>query len=321
MDATTAQQKRPLVVTPEAAKKSKPANDDGTDGNPNPNLDPALSAAIPINALTDQTSTPVDCIKSLSHSYQVKSTQLEKAKHHHEFLSQSFAELKIPQGLQWQTDFHVMHETEEFRQHIKTIQICAEMKIVNALSSHYKELAARLTTEVADIEEKLSQLQTNTEMTKNIQEAKHQQQTLANKLQIKRTNKLKRNITHIERTETYMRVPPSQPKLNRRPPRLNQQPRNYPLIQRPPYQPPNLPTGPTSYQLPPNQPPTRPNQPLTRPNQPPTRINHPPDNVNHNTAIEGNMPVLVDLIKQLIHQALSSYHPPNYPPASNNYYR
>ena len=61
---------------------------------------------------------------------------------HH--IEESLKQFKIPKGLQINKEYQVMEETENFRIHIREIQLNTEMEIVNAILDHYRPVFRRL---------------------------------------------------------------------------------------------------------------------------------------------------------------------------------
>ena len=127
---------------------------DGTIGNPNhnPNHDPSTDV-IPRSAsldcvIIDEPEVVTTNIDELLKEYKVNQSKLVKVEHHIKHLEESLKQLKIPRGLQINQECQVIDETEDFRIHIREIQLNAEIEIVNVILDHYRPIFKKLWTRI-----------------------------------------------------------------------------------------------------------------------------------------------------------------------------
>ena len=136
------------------------------------------------------------------HLYKINQSKLVKVEHHIHFLEDSIKEFKIPKGLQINKEYPAIDEIEDFRAHIREIQLNAEMEIVNAILNHYKQLFKTLCSKNIKRLEELTTTTSN--IGKKTQEIDKPIKQMKNKPQEKRTNKLNNIKTHIQIGKTYV---------------------------------------------------------------------------------------------------------------------
>ena len=62
-------------------------------------------------------------INKLLESYRINQSKTVKVEHHLIFLKESKKEHKIPKGLQWNKEYQVIDETQDFRTQVIQIQL------------------------------------------------------------------------------------------------------------------------------------------------------------------------------------------------------
>ena len=123
--------------------------------------------------------------------YKINISKQTKVEHHITFLEESLKQYKIPKGLQINKEYPVIDETEDFRSHIREIQMNAELETVKAILAHYKSLLTTLTRNINLLSKRLKDLQPTTpDLEKKTEEISKPIETLKNRLQQKRTTKL-----------------------------------------------------------------------------------------------------------------------------------
>ena len=152
--------------------------------------------------------------------YKINQSKTVKVEHHIHFLEDSIKEFKIPKGLQINKEYPVIDETEDFRAHIREIQLNAELEIVNTILTHYHQLFKTLCSKNKILIKKLEDLTTTTpNLGKKTQEIDKPIKLMKSKLQEKRTKKLNNIKTHTQRGENYVtkKKEPKQTRTNQPP--------------------------------------------------------------------------------------------------------
>ena len=115
-----------------------------------------------------------------------------------------------------------MEETEDFRIHIREIQLNAEIDTVNAILDHYRPLFRRLCEKNKLFIKRLEELSPSTpQLPEKIKLTDQPILKLKEDLKQKRTNKITNSQTHIQRGQQYAtkkRQPRKQPKPDYHPP-------------------------------------------------------------------------------------------------------
>jgi len=158
-------------------------------------------------------------INKLLEAYRVNQSKAVKVEHHILFLEQSLKEFKIPKGLNWNKDYQVVDETEDFKAHIREIHMNAEIEIVNAIIDHYKDLYKILCKKSKAFVKKFEDLvPTTPELPEKAQACDKPIKALKEKLEQKRNKKLANIETHVTRGEKYVskKKEPKQQCLNSR---------------------------------------------------------------------------------------------------------
>jgi len=197
-----------------------------------PTNNPPSSAVIPSTSDSLQMDTnqllPVlqtNNIDQILPTYKINQTKMIKVEHHIDFLKQSLKEYKIPVGLQWNSEYNVIDETEDFRINIRQIQMHAEIEIVEAIIEHYEETFQILRNKSEAFIKKIEELQTKNQdpdLHRKTKEIDKPIQELRDNLKEKRKKKIAKLETHIKRSETIAKTS-KRPK--RRPPLSQQTPR------------------------------------------------------------------------------------------------
>lgn len=222
--------------TPEPIAKKKRAisdRDTETDDSTPPLYNPPSQDVILLSAnniamdTSDSPELNTTDPEKLLQLYKINTSKRTKVEHHITFLEESLKQYKIPKGLQINKEYPVIDETEDFRSHIREIQMNAEIEIANTILTHYRTLFATLTKRTNLLSKRLKDLQPTTpELEKKTEEISKPIEALKNKLQQKRTTKLSNNKTHVERGEAYIaRTKPSRsdPHQNRQQKQLRHQ--------------------------------------------------------------------------------------------------
>lgn len=305
---------KPIDLTNHTKKRAKVLNKGRTDDNQPPSDNPSSSDVIPSSLDEADSELNTTDINKLLDAYKINQSKAVKVEHHILFLEQSLKECKIPKGLQWNKDYHVIDETADFKTHIRQIHMNAEIEICQAILDHYKERfdilckkSKAFTNRMEELAPENPELQTKTpEVDKPIKELKE-------KLVQKRKKKLTDIQTHLQRSETYItkKREPRQP-LNQRRQNNNRPQHQQPTSSRrehatrgtPTYhrETPPMPRQ-VHFDLPPRNPPPRART---------ADLNTEPDRNTINDLITRT-------IQQMIFQMSPYFHQPHYP-RMNSYY-
>lgn len=313
----------------------KPRIQDRTDDAQTHDNNPPSTDVIPSQeaeedvVMTDETFPEINAMNDdqLLSNYRINQSKLVKVEHHIKFLEQSIAETKIPQGLQWNKDYQVIDETEDFKVQIRKIQMLAEIDIVNTILSHYKNIFQQLCRKSDAFRKTMDERNpSNPTISDKVKEIDKPIKTMKEKLTQKRTNKLNKLDTHIKRSNNYItKTKPPRQQLNSRDRNTNRRPTNQPPIYN---QPPRQPRPPTqTYQQLGQIHHRREEQPtyatVTNPNrQKQVRFDLPrPRTEDHNTLLDENTikDLITRTVQNMITQMSPYYHQQNFPMRNWNY--